>query len=77
MELLSSEKLNDAELSFFWKLWLLFVLGGMAPLPVLVGPTTTAVPAVMDNVDPGVVVEAAAATDGALYVVNPWAVGGQ
>lgn len=49
-------QLNDAELSFFWKLWLLFVF---------VAPDVIGAPDELFD------------TDGALYVVKPWAVGGQ
>lgn len=52
-------QLSDAELSFFWKLWLLLAfvprLDGMVPST---GPLEDTVDGVVDG-------------DGALYVVNP------
>lgn len=63
-------QLNDAELSFFWKLWLLFVLVPSVE-PTVAAPPDVGCPNDDDMVD-GVV-----DADGALYVVNPWAVGGQ
>lgn len=57
-------QLRDAELSFFWKLWLLFVF-----VPSVEGSVPEVGP---DDIVVGVV-----EAEGELYVVNPCAVGGQ
>lgn len=57
-------QLSDAELSFFWKLWLLFVF-----VPSVDGR--------VPEVGPDDIVEGVVEAEGELYVVNPCAVGGQ